>query len=72
MDRVSTEEKNSAEIVAKSEEGIQALAKELFFSRKLKYLNFQEIRGETLGGKEIQEQFELFVKSVARGVFLSA
>lgn len=48
------------------------MARELFNSKKLKYLNFQEIRGEKTSTVELRENFTKFVGVVAKAVFLSA
>lgn len=72
MDGVTIEEKDNAEIIAKSQENIEDLARELFNSKKLKYLNFQDVRGEKKAGHVLREQFELFLKAVSKAVFLSA
>lgn len=47
------------------------MAKELFSSKKLKYLNLQEI-WDKKGSKEVRQEFEVFIKMVAKAVFLSA
>lgn len=71
-DQVDIDEKDHGEIVAHSQENLQSLAQELFSSKKLKYLNFQELRGEKKGEDVLRGQFELFMKAVSKAVFLSA
>ena len=60
------------EIVEKSEEDIEELAQELFDSKKLKYFNFKDIRGQKQNNQVLRQQFEQFVKIVSRAVYLSA
>lgn len=73
MDGVDMDyDKDSKEIANASQEEVEELARELFNSKKLKYLNFQEIRGEKASNMVLREKFERFVGVVCRGVFLSA
>ena len=60
------------EIVEKSEEGIEELAQELFDSKKLKLLNFKDVKGQHQEEEVIREKFEEFVKKVSKAVYLSA
>ena len=72
LERASANEyKEAKEIKARSEE-IEDLVRQLFASKKLKYLNFQEIKGEKVSGMMLIDNFEVFVKAVSKAVFLSA
>lgn len=55
-----------------SEEGIEKIVEELFNSKKLKYINLQEIR--CLRGKRTDAKiyFSDFLKVISKAVFLSA
>jgi hypothetical protein len=55
-----------------SEKEIEELARELFISKRLKYLNFQEIRGEKSSKSILQNNFLTFIKMISKSVFLSA
>jgi hypothetical protein len=72
VDQVWAEDKDSAQISEEAQDNVEHLARELFNSKRLKYLNLQEVWGAKKGGKEIREQFEQFVKAVSKAVFLSA
>lgn len=72
VDQVWAEDKDSAQISEEAQDNVEHLARELFNSKRLKYLNLQEVWGAKKGGKELREQFEQFVKAVSKAVFLSA
>ena len=61
----------TSEIAEKSEEGIQELAKEMFDSKKRKFLNLKEVKGKKENEGKLREEFEGFVKKVSRSVFMS-
>ena len=48
------------------------MAQELFDSKKLKYLNFKDVKGQHQEEEVIREKFEEFVKKVSKAVYLSA
>lgn len=50
---------------------MEELAFELFSSKKLKYLNLQEVKG-VRSKEDAKKEFVKFVKSISKAVFLSA
>jgi hypothetical protein len=72
LEEVSMEAADSAEVKAAAEEDIEQLAYELFLSKRLKYLNFQNVKGEKKQKAALRANFLVFVKAVSRAVFLSA
>lgn len=69
---IDTEYKDVKDIAASACEDIEELAKEIFNSRKIRYLNFQDIKGAKMNNRVLKEEFEKFVSLVSKGVFLSA
>jgi len=63
---------NNNEVREASENEIEELARELFHSKRLKYLNFQEIHGKKSSKNVLQDQFLTFIKTISKSVFLSA
>lgn len=72
LEEVSMEAADSAEVKAAAEEDIEQLAYELFLSKRLKYLNFQNVKGDKKQRAVLRANFVVFVKAVSKAVFLSA
>jgi hypothetical protein len=51
---------------------MEALALELFLSKKLKHINLQELRNSKLNRSQSISEFTLFLKAISKAVFLSA
>jgi hypothetical protein len=51
---IDTENKDIKEISAAACEDIEELAKELFNSRKIRYLNFQDIKGAKMNNRVLK------------------
>lgn len=51
---------------------MEELARELFHSKKFKYLNLQEVKSTNLNRSESITEFTAFLKSISKAVFLSA
>jgi 1-deoxy-D-xylulose 5-phosphate reductoisomerase len=67
-----SDDSSISEIVEASEEGIEELARELFLSKKIKYLNLQEVKSTHLNRSESIVEFTQFMKTISKAVFLSA
>jgi hypothetical protein len=52
--------------------GIEELGRELFFSKKLKLINFQDVKGVNKDRRVMKEHFITFLKVISKSVFLSA
>jgi len=63
---------DAKEVKKASEEDIESLAMELFRSKKLKYLNFSEIRARKNDSTVLKKEFVVFLKALSKAVFLSA
>lgn len=66
-----SDDSNATEISEASCEGMEELARELFNSKKLKYLNLQEMK-QCANKQAALNQFTIFIKSISKAVFLSA
>jgi hypothetical protein len=51
---------------------MEELGHELFYSKKLKYLNLQGVLASKIEKQALKEQFIVLLKAISKSVFLSA
>ncbi len=66
------EEADLKEIKRAALDGIEELGHQLFYSKKLKYLNLQGVLQSKVEKQELKGQFIVLLKAISKSVFLSA
>lgn len=65
-------EADLSEIKKAALDGVEELGHELFYSKKLKYLNLQGVLASKIEKQALKEQFTVLLKAISKSVFLSA